>query len=288
MAHRTAPPQPQPAALTVEQMRQGVDRLQKRLDDVRKFEPTSVTDQYNIPHVEALGASVDEALVRTFGANTVDFNRYANAAIFDNGPHNYARHVPIGQVHVTLGRCKARSMALLEQAIASLNERITEGAAPMSAETAPELDLSKIFVVHGHDGAPKAEVARFVERLGFEAIILHERPNKGRALITKFREEAAGVGFAVVLMTPDDLGKAEKAVDLNQRARQNVVFELGFFIGKLGPERVAALVKGDIELPSDYDGVVYISLDNEDWQTKLGVELQAAGFEFDWNKVMRR
>jgi Predicted nucleotide-binding protein containing TIR-like domain len=112
--------------------------------------------------------------------------------------------------------------------------------------------------------------------------------NKGRALITKFREEAAGVGFAVVLMTPDDLGKAEKAVDLNARARQNVVFELGFFIGRVGPERVAALVKGDIELPSDYDGVVYISLDNEDWQTKLGVELQAAGFEFDWNKVMRR
>ena len=158
----------------------------------------------------------------------------------------------------------------------------------MAAEAEPALDLSKIFVVHGHDGAPKAEVARFIERLGFEAIILHERPNKGRALITKFREEAAGVGFAVVLMTPDDLGKAEKAVDLNQRARQNVVFELGFFIGKLGPERVAALVKGDIELPSDYDGVVYISLDNGDWQTKLGVELQAARFEFDWNKVMRR
>jgi hypothetical protein len=60
--------------------------------------------------------------------------------------------------------------------------------------------------------------------------------------------------------------------------REQHFFELGFFIGKLGPERVAALVKGDIELPSDY----------EDWQTKLGVELQAAGFEFDWNKVMRR
>jgi predicted nucleotide-binding protein len=142
--------------------------------------------------------------------------------------------------------------------------------------------------VHGHDSAPKAEVARFIEKLGLEAMILHERPNKGRALITKFREEAAGVGFAVVLMTPDDLGEAKDAGDLKSRARQNVVFELGFFIGRLGPERVAALVKGDIELPSDYDGVVYISLDNEDWQTKLGVELQAAGYEIDWNKVMRR
>jgi len=76
---------------------------------------------------------------------------------------------------------------------------------------------------------------------------------------------------------PDDVGKANDAADLAARARQNVVFELGFFIGKLGPERVAALVKGGIELPSDYDGVVYISLDKEDWQNKLGVELQAAG-----------
>jgi predicted nucleotide-binding protein len=140
-------------------------------------------------------------------------------------------------------------------------------------------------VVHGHDGAPKAEVARFIEKLGFEAIILHERPNKGRALITKFREEADGAGFAVVLMTPDDVGKAKDALDVKSRARQNVVFELGFFIGKIGPERVAALVKGNIELPSDFDGVVYISLDKEDWKTKLGAELKTAGYKIDWNKV---
>jgi predicted nucleotide-binding protein len=165
-------------------------------------------------------------------------------------------------------------------------EAIPQSTIPI--EAAGSENRSQVFVVHGHDGAPKAEVARFIERLGFEAIILHERPNKGRALITKFREEAADVGFAVVLMTPDDLGKAEKTDDLKPRARQNVVFELGFFIGKLGPERVAALIKGDIELPSDFDGVVYISLDKEDWQAKLGSELEAAEYTIDWNKVMRR
>jgi len=98
----------------------------------------------------------------------------------------------------------------------------------IAIEAAPTFDLSKVFVVHGHDGAPKAEVAKYIEKLGFEAIILHERPNKGRALITNFREEVAGVGFAVVLITPDDLGKAKEAGDLKPRARQNVVFELGF------------------------------------------------------------
>jgi predicted nucleotide-binding protein len=178
----------------------------------------------------------------------------------------------------------------LQQAVRGLEEEIGDrkdiaAGMPVAAEAAPALDLSKVFIVHGHDGAPKAEVARFIEKLGFEAIILHERPNKGRALITKFREEADGVGFAVVLMTPDDLGKADAAVDLNPRAIQNVVFELGFFIGKIGPERVAALVKSNIELPSDFDGVVYISLDKEDWKTKLGAELKTAGYKIDWNKV---
>jgi len=88
-------------------------------------------------------------------------------------------------------------------------------------------------------------------------------------------------------MTPDDLGRAVADADLNQRARQNVVFELGFFVGKFGSERVAALTKGNIERPPDFDGVVYISLDSGDWRTQLGRELQGAGYQFDWNKAVR-
>jgi predicted nucleotide-binding protein len=146
----------------------------------------------------------------------------------------------------------------------------------------------KIFVVHGHDDGPREAIARFLEQLDFEPIILHERPNKGRTIITKFREEAADIGFALIVMTPDDLGKATTdQSEARLRARQNVVFELGFFIGALGPDRVAALIKGEIERPSDFDGVVYISLDAADWRMKLGQELQAAGYEVDWNKVMR-
>lgn len=86
-----------------------------------------------------------------------------------------------------------------------------------------------LFIVHGHDSGTKNTVARFVETLGFKSVILHERPNMGRTIITKFREESRGAGFATVLMTPDDLGKAATDGDLHPRARQNVVFELGFF-----------------------------------------------------------
>jgi hypothetical protein len=159
-------------------------------------------------------------------------------------------------IGVTFRRLTSPGHDFLDQPVISVLTSSVQGITISAG-----LDLSKVFVVHGHDGATKAEVARFIEKLGFEAIILHERPNKGRALITKFQEEAEDVGFAVVLMTADDVGKAKADPDLKPRARQNVVFELGFFIGALGPERVAALVEGDTELPSDYDGVVYIALD---------------------------
>jgi predicted nucleotide-binding protein len=149
----------------------------------------------------------------------------------------------------------------------------------------PEISR-RVFIVHGHDDGTLEGVARFLERLGFEPVILREQANKGRTIITKFREEAAQVGFAIVLMTPDDHG-GKAGSETRPRARQNVVFELGFFIGALGPERVAALVKGNVERPSDLDGVVYISLDQSHWKAALGKELQAAGFKIDWNDVMR-
>src|SRR3979411_81921 len=103
-------PQAQLAQLTLVAMQQGIDRLRKRVDEVRAFEPTSVTEQNNIPHVRALAASVDDALVRTFGSDTLDYKLYNDAGSFDNGPHNYMYRVPIEQVHASLARSKARSI----------------------------------------------------------------------------------------------------------------------------------------------------------------------------------
>ncbi len=162
-------------------------------------------------------------------------------------------------------------------------------AASVSAtETIGPRDLSRVFIVHGHDIAVRESVARFIsQKLGLEPIILSEQPNKGRTVITKFPETCSNVGFAIVLMTPDDLGKSRDSSELNARARQNVILELGFFIGALGLDRVAAVVKGNIEHPSDFDGVVYIAFDQDDWRTKLGQELQHAGYNIDWNSVMK-
>lgn len=276
-----------PAQATPQEIRQGIDRLTQRLEEVCAFDPTSVVEQNSIPHVEALAAAVDDSLIRTFGADTLDYRRYSDASFFDNGPFNYTYQVPISKVHESLGRSKARSIALLTQAIKSLGERLVEYPDSSSQQSAHEQNKSyerKIFVVHGRDNEAKIEVARFLERIDFQPIILHEQANQGRTLIEKVIEHG-GVGFAVVLLTPDDEGN-KKGEPPRPGARQNVILELGYFIGRLGKNRVCALKRGEVEIPSDFDGVVYEPFDEfGGWKSKLARELDAAKYVIDWAKV---
>ncbi|MGQ3301621.1 TIR domain-containing protein [Reyranella sp.] len=144
----------------------------------------------------------------------------------------------------------------------------------------------KVFIVHGHDEGAREAVARFLERLGFAPIILHEQANQGRTIIEKI-EAHGDVGFAVILLTPDDVG-AVKGGEPLPRARQNVLLELGYFVGRLGRSRVCALKRGDIEVPSDFGGVVYEPFDaGGSWKQALSRELEAAGFDIDWNVAMK-
>ena len=265
---RRPPAAPQDPALTLDQMKRAIPRLQARIAELEAFAPESVSRRWS-PEVKAIKASIEGTLEVAFGHGTVKYNRYERAAELDHGPLIAGRQASIQEVRKYLEDGKQQAIVLLRQAIRGIEEEIrdqeiVEVLVPVQPQA--ERDPSKVFLVHGHDGEVREAVARFIsERLGLEPVILHERPNKGRTIITKFREEAAGISFAVVLMTADDLGKASAAPDLQPRARQNVVFELGFFIGALGPEHVAAIVKGTIERPSDFDGVVYISFDQEDW-----------------------
>jgi len=145
----------------------------------------------------------------------------------------------------------------------------------------------RVFIVHGHDGSAQNKAARFVEKLGFEAIILHEKASSGRTIIEKI-EHYSDVGFAIVLYTPDDVGNVKsQAENLNVRARQNVVFEHGYLIGRLGRQNVSALVDGKLELPNDISGVVYINLDEGSaWQLQLAKEMKQSGYDIDMNKLI--
>jgi len=152
-------------------------------------------------------------------------------------------------------------------------------------------ETNKVFIVHGHDEAMKQAVARTLEKLGLELIILHEKPNQGRTIIEKF-SDYADVSFAVVLVSPDDLAysKDETPKKAKFRARQNVILELGYFLGKLGRTHVTALFKkeNNFEIPSDYSGVLFIPFDDaSQWRFDLVKELQACGFDVDANKLTK-
>jgi predicted nucleotide-binding protein len=145
----------------------------------------------------------------------------------------------------------------------------------------------KVFVVHGHDVEAKETVARFIERLRLDPVILHEQPNSGRTIIEKF-EVFSDVGFAVILLTPDDVGASSgEPKNLKPRARQNVILELGYFMGKLSRFRVCALFKKGVEIPSDYQGVLYIELDPAGaWKKNLAQELVEANFSIDLDGLL--
>jgi len=146
--------------------------------------------------------------------------------------------------------------------------------------------FDKVFIVHGHDDLAKTEVARFIEKLGFRPIILHEQVNSGMTIIEKI-ETYTDVGFGIVLYTPCDEGaKRGQEGELKPRARQNVILEHGYLMGKLKRNRVCALVKGDIELPTDISGIVYTEMDaRKAWQIEVAKEMRGAGYPIDMNRL---
>jgi predicted nucleotide-binding protein len=293
MPKRPTPSRPERPHHSVGQKRQDIAQIQRRITELEGFDPQKITKRFSDPSVIQIQTAIEATLAAVFGHGTVEYDRYKDAATLDNGPvilrtdlggrggHYDDRYEAIQ--YVTEGM--AQALALLRQAIRSLEEEIEFATPPQFAEfaaTAARQVSRKIFLVHGRDDAAKNEVALFIRAIGLEPIILHLRPNGGRHLLTKFTEESEGAGFAVVLMTPDDEGGLSGAENRRPRARQNVVFELGFFIGKLGPASVAALLKGDVEKPSDFDGIAYIAFDSDNrWKTDLARELHHAKVPFD-------
>lgn len=150
---------------------------------------------------------------------------------------------------------------------------------------------NKVFIVHGHNDTMKLSVARFIDKLNLESIILHEQPNEGLTIIEKFYSNA-NVGFAIILLSADDIGYSKKEGNSNakDRARQNVIFELGFFTAKLGRKKVVALVENstNFEIPSDYYGVIYIPYDGVDgkWKFSIAKELMDSGYDINLKNII--
>lgn len=178
-----------------------------------------------------------------------------------------------------------------EEYLQALRDDYANSTTYYITENAPTKNLSrksnykKVFIVHGHDDALKQEAARLIEKQGLEAIILSEQANGGNTIIEKI-EQNSDVDAAICLFTGDDYGKAKSASKEKMRARQNVVFEAGYFMGKLGRKNVIIVAEEDLELPSDMQGVVYI--DTENWKTEVLQGLNEIGYEIDFNTLFKR
>lgn len=248
------------------------------------FEQLQVFDSAGLKSIRSRGEMI---IGRVFGEDSpyikrlsdITFTPRAVPIVGSSGSSSYPSSDPRRQERQNIwlsGQREAISLVdtMLEQLELeeeTLRESGEDHAAPKS---------DRVFVVHGHDDGMREYVARILANLGLKPVILHEQPDRGRTIIEKFYAYS-DVGFAVVLLSPDDMGYVNTADPgtAQPRARQNVILELGFFLGKLGRENVVALHKGNIEIPSDFSGVLfqpYVS--GGDWPYKLTRELRESGY----------
>lgn len=278
---------------SVETIQRGIHRLSEQIEELHNFEAEAATTG-NPPALAALQARVVDTLERVFGRDTSAFRRFQGAAhlvVPSQGSSSFSARSPSDYYPAELSKNLERSVRLLESAQDVLHKDLedarydtlfnSEAAAPQKQTLS-----RRVFVVHGHDGEAREIVARFLKTIEFEPVILHEQPNQGRTVIEKV-EANSDVGFAVVLLTADDLGRSVKGEQLEPRARQNVLLELGYFIGKLTRAKVCALKRGELEIPSDFAGIVWEKMDDGNgWKMALARELKAAGYAVDLNKAL--
>lgn len=212
-------------------------------------------------------------------------NSYNQAGFHFMGQMGEVPNNPI-QTQKNLIKYKLDDLESLLAKSGLLKSEILSNNSAISGRGNSALARNEVFIVHGHDDLAKIQTARFVEKLGLTPIILHEQSSSGKTIIEKI-EEYSNVGFGIVLYTQCDIGaKKGDESNLQPRARQNVVFEHGYLIGKIGRPNVCALVKGEVETPNDIAGVVYVKMDdNESWHLTLAKELRSSGYDIDLNKL---
>lgn len=251
MARKQTPPPPASRQLGPEDLKLGIRLLERRLQDLRSFDVAQITEHFD-PRADALKNKVNDSLAQIFGEGTIDYRRHSKWSL-SSLPLIIGRHYSAHEAQRGVKEEIAAWITALESLLETLRERLEDqlgGHGTSEPRSAPSADPGRtVFIVHGHDDSAKLAAARFLEKLDLRPVILHEQPNQGKTIIEKL-EGHTNVDFAIVLLTPDDMAHpvsdpTRKAL----RARQNVMFELGLFIGLLGRKRVCALYRGDVEIP---------------------------------------
>lgn len=249
------------------------EKLKQLIDEIPTLIGANI--ESSDAYFQAWKAKTERFLIHYFGKDSFEHERFTKTRF---SLLMYTLSTPHSDFVEACQTGLRQTQAILQTYLEEMEESAREDKTPTQSD-----DFSKIFIVHGHDGELKQSVARIIEKQGIDAIILSEQANQGRTIIEKFIAHS-DVRGAICLFTADDIGKAREASEENQRARQNVVFEAGFFIGKLGREQTVLLADPGIEMPSDLSGVVYT--DTKNWQLDLLRELNAMGYNVDLNRLL--
>ncbi len=250
-----------------------IEKLKQLIEQAEELIKTRTT--FSKPEFNAWHTKTERFLTSKYGSKSVELKNFKNRPF---GPMVFVS----GVKHDDSIECvKDLETTVLELRDYLAEEEESENNGIVASDSS-SFSNDKVFIVHGHNGELKEAVARLIESQGINAIILSEQANQGKTIIEKF-EENVDVSAAIALFTNDDMGKAKDAKENFPRARQNVVFEAGYFMGKLGRNRVVMIAEKGIELPSDLNGVVYT--DKTDWKLDVCRELKAMGFAIDFNKL---
>ena len=250
-------------------------KLQKLITDAKSLIEKQVTN--SDAEFEAWEVNVRRFLKKKYGEKSIEYKKFDDTSFFSGC---WRLDTPEDEFH---NDCVNSCRGGLEKTIAILQSYLDDFSNSDTIEKKQfQSNMAKVFIVHGHDGELKESVARIIEKQGIEAIILSEKANQGRTIIEKF-EDYSDVGGAICLFTADDVGSIKTTEKNNPRARQNVVFETGYFMGKLGRNHVVILADQGVEMPSDLSGVVYTNTTS--WQVDLLKELKAMEYIVDFNKL---
>ncbi|MDF0579224.1 nucleotide-binding protein [Bradyrhizobium yuanmingense] len=277
--------------LSIDDKWAAVNKLEARVAELKAIDDSGIRRADDEP-VASVAKRILSTLASIYGEGTSEYDRLQIASDLDMTIYSYMNDTATSEIQAGVSRGKIRAIATLQGEIDVLREDLSlieVSRSPTNAtEPVKKKELSReVFVVHGRDDAAKVEVARLIERAGLEAIILHEQANGGRTIIQKFEDHGGAAGFAIVIMTPDDVGGLDKD-SLQPRARQNVIGEMFWFAGRLGRDRVCALKKGLIEVPTDFAGVGYVDMDATGaWKKDVLRELEHAGYKgLDWQRAL--
>ncbi len=184
-------------------------------------------------------------------------------------------------------RALAEQIDQTRDALIELNRPVPE-ATPDNAGKAAERAKCRVFIAHGHAHEHLTTVKEFLRALDLDPIVMTEKARSGATVIEQLTA-LGDVDYAVILMTPDDMGGLASAPPetYRPRPRQNVLLELGYFVGRLGRQSVGVLTAPDLELPSNLHGVLHTKLDEGGrWRFDLTKELRAAGLPVDANSLV--